>query len=218
MSLRFFFIKLSQASDLLPVIAGFSVYKKLPLTYRILLFFFLILAVIDALSSVMGVIYGNNMPYQHLTSFIEFFAFSFIYYKQFKDKRIISTLLLINIPVFIVIAVVDAFLINGLCRANTLSRTYAAVSILCYTLTYFFFLFSGNETVYNKKHPMFWISTGALIYFCNNIFYFLLINNMVDEKSIGTEITLLAHATLNIIANCLYAKAFRCFTKQEAVS
>jgi hypothetical protein len=194
------------------------VYKQLPLTYRILLFFFLTAAFIDALASVMGIVFHNNMPLQHLQSFIELLIFSFVYYVTFKSKRVLQVLILLNAAVFIAVAMVDAFLINGLCRANTISRPYAAISILCYALIYLYFLFSSDDMMHGKKHPMFWINTGALIYFGNNIFYFLLINNMVDAKSIGTEITLWAHAALNIIANCLYAQAFRCFKKQTAVS
>ena len=217
MLLRIIYIKLSQASILLPVFAGLANYKKLTLPFRILFYFFLACIGFEVQASIMGKIYNNNMPGLHLFTIVEFLVFSTVYYMFFKKNRAIAILISINAIVFTTIALTDALFIHNIWTINRIGRSYSSASMLCYTLLYLYFMFSKDETDYNSKHPIFWINTGALVYFGSNGLYFMVSKDLMDMGSFASKIGLCIHAGLNIIANYLYAQSFRCF-RQKAVS
>jgi hypothetical protein len=207
------FIKLSQASVLLPIITGFSNYKRLTLPYRILLYFFVSCIGFEIQASITKTLYGNNMPGLHLYTLVEFLVFSAVYYLHFKKNSILRLLIGINAIVFVGIALLDAFYIHGIMALNTLSRSYSSTSIIIYTLIYFYRLFQENSVQYIWEHPMFWICAGALIYFGGNNFYFLL-KGYLMYKAVNVEwLSHFIHATLNIIGYIFYAQSFRCLKK-----
>ena len=211
MSLRILYIKLSQASILLPVIAGIVYYKQLTLPYRVLFYFFLLSIGFEVQASIIGKLYHNNMPGLHLFTALEFLVFSFIYYSFFRTNRVISLLILINTILFIIAAFADALFVHSIWTVNTLARSYSALSMLSYTLIYFYFMFSKDDEYYSSRHPMFWLNAGVLIYFGSNTLYFLFNKDLLHRSPVTETIGLYTHAALNIFANYLYARSFRCF-------
>ncbi len=217
MTLRIIYIKLSQASILIPVFAGIANYRRLTPSLRLLLYFFLATIGFEVQASILGKVYHNNMPGLHLFTFVEFLLFSTVYLLFFWKHRILSLLIGFNMLVFTIAALADAFFIHDIWTINTLSRSYSSAAMLCYTLVYFYFMFSKDETRYSMKYPMFWVNAGVLVYFGSNILYFMFNEDLMARGSVASFFGLGVHATLNIIANYLYAQSFRCF-KQKVVS
>lgn len=214
---RNFFIKLSQASILLPIYTGLVNYKKLTKQYRILFYFFVASAGIEVLSEVMKATVSNNMPCMHLLVPIELFMLSIIYYDHFRESKALRLTIVINALIFTAVWVADSFVINSIWDFKSFSRTYAAVSLLCYALIYFHFMFRRDTEHYSSRHPMYWVNTGVIIYFGSNLLYFMPTDLLLRHHH-AANIGLYFHNALNIIANCLYAQAFRCFRKQKALS
>ena len=215
MSPKFFYITLSQASILLPVIAGATYYKKLSQPFRVFFYFFITTIGFEIQASVLKQIYHNNMPGLHLFTLVECLAFSVVYYQHLQKNSIFRLFIGINSIVFIALCFVDAFLINSIWTLNPISRSYSSVSMICYTLGYFYSMFRKDTLQYSSEHPLFWVNVGALIYFGSNTLYFMLgywFLRKVDMALFG----LFFHAMINIIANCLYAQSFRCFKNQKA--
>lgn len=210
----FFYIKLSQASVLLPVATGIAAYKKLPLPFKVLFYFFVASIGFEAQASILKRVYHNNMPGLHLFTLVEFLVFTTVFYHHFRKNSPLRLFTGINTIIFLVVWPADAFFINGLWHSNSLSRSYSSVSMIGYTLVYFFFLFRKDMPEYRSDHPMFWISTGALLYFGANTFYFMLANYFIIDTA-PAEYSVAFHAVINIISNLLYAQSFRCFRKQE---
>lgn len=209
-------VKLSQASILLPVLTGLMNYKRLTLPFKILFYFFLATIGFELQATILGAIYHNNLPGLHLFTVVEFMVFSLVYYLHFRKNNTVRLLISINAIVFIVVALADALFIHNIWANNTLARSYAAVSLISYTLIYLHFMFRIDDAEYSSKHPMFWISIGTLIYFGCNSMYFLLYNNIINNTA-AANISLYTYTVFNIISNCLYAQSFRCFNKHKAI-
>lgn len=218
MTPQFLFIKVSQASVLLPVLAGWTQYKRLTFPFRVLFYFFVAGIGFEILSGILKAVCHNNIPGLHLLVFVEFLVFSTVYYCYFQKGSILRLFIGVNTIVFLAAWLADLF-INGIWVWNVFSRSYSSVSLTCYTLIYFYFLFKRDTTQYSAQDSMFWVSIGALVYFGSNMLYFIL-HNVLAGKAYNTAVmSIYFHAAINIIAHFLYAQAFRCFriTKTAAL-
>lgn len=220
------FIKLSQASVLIPIIFGWIHYKALTKPFKVLLYFFVFAFLCEVQASLMIEIVRNNMPGLHVFTVAEFLTFSTVYYLHVKENSPIRWLIIINAGVFIGIAIYNALhpvIINGktvmgILSANDLSRTYSSVSMIIYALGCFYWLFTLNDTRHLWQYPMFWVCTGALLYFAVNSPYFVTRALLLSKNAGGEWIFGRIHATINIITYCLYAQSFRCLAKQQTAS
>lgn len=157
------------------------------------------------------------MPGLHLFTIVEFLTFSTLFYLFFRKNRILSTLIGINMVIFTIVALADALFIHNIWMVNTLGRSYASASMLCYSLIYLYFMFSTDEARYSSRHPMFWVNAGILVYFGANALYFMFNKDLLARSPFTETLGLYIHAGLNIIANYLYAQSFKCF-KQKVMS
>jgi hypothetical protein len=211
------FIKFSQASILFPIIVGLIYYKRLTSPFRLLFYFFLSGIVFEVQASVLKVIYLNNMPGLHLYTLVEGLVFSRIYYMHFQKNSVLRLFIGINTIVFIGACLADVFFTSTIWGWNAFSRSYSAVSIVCYALIYFYFLFRNGSEQYRTDQPMFWVATGTLFYFSCNMLYFMLHSSLVSNAYIAAFSGAIIHAAINIIAHLLYAQSFRCFKTQKIV-
>lgn len=208
---RILFIKISQATILLPVFEGLKSYKYLTAPFRLLLYFFLSTIIFEVQASIAGKLYHNNMPGLHLFTLTEFLVFSTVYYRFFRERKLLAAVIAVNALVFMVLALTDALYIHDIWTINRLARSYSSISMLCYTLIYFYFIFSREDLAFTSRHPMFWVNIGALVYFGSNALYFMVSKDLIAMGSFASKIGLCIHGGLNIIANFLYARSFRCF-------
>lgn len=124
-------------------------------------------------------------------------------------------LILMNTAVFLIVAVTGVFL-HGIWSYNSLARSFSSISILSYTLIYFFFMFLADERNYTIEHPMFWVSIGTIVYFGSNALYFMFNADLMARGHVASKLGGIVHLGLNIIANYLYAQSFRCFNQKAA--
>jgi hypothetical protein len=175
--------------------------------------FLLLSSVFELQASIFKNYYHNNMPGLHLYTFIEFAAFTFIYHANFKNNNSISRIILINSVIFVLLSLLDAFVINGIWKPNNISHTYSSVSFVLVSLVFFHDSFKNDTEYYSWESPMFWFNTAILIYFSLNLFYFMLNNYLIDHAYTIAYNSMRIHAAINIISNCLLAKSFVCFRK-----
>ncbi len=213
---RNIFIKVSQASVLIPVFTGLVNYKKLTTPYRILLYFFVASIGFEVQASITKVIFQNNMPGLHLFTLVEFLIFSIVYFYHFREARVLRFVIIVNMVIATAVSVTDAFFVHSIWQLNPLSRAYASTSLLSYTLIYFHHLFRDDTALYSTAHPMFWINAGAILYFGGNSPYFMGADMFMHNHGMA-NLGLYVHNTVNIISYYLYAQAFKCFRKQKVV-
>ncbi len=157
------------------------------------------------------------MPGLHLFTIVEFLTFSTVFYLFFRQNRLLSVLIGINMIIFTIAALADALFIHNIWMINTLGRSYASATMLCYCLIYLYFMFSTDEPRYSARYPMFWVNAGMMIYFGANVLYFMFNKDLLVRSPFTEKLGLYIHAGLNIVANYLYAQSFKCF-KQKTVS
>ncbi len=147
----------------------------------------------------------------HFFVLVEFLVFSLMYYLHYKGNRMGRLLIGINTLVGIGMVFIGLWK-TSIWGYPTLGRCYSAASLTLYALIYFFFLFKDIKQD-GQGEPMFWLSVAALVYFGINIFYFLFSSYLLRKAVFIESAGWLFHGALNIIAHCLYAKAFTCFRK-----
>jgi hypothetical protein len=215
MTLHAIYIKISQVSVLMPIIAGIIYYKALTKPFKVLFYFFVIASLFEIQASITAAIYHNNMPGQHIYTVVEFLALSTVYFLHMQKNSIAQYLISINTIVFIGIACKNAFYDSGgFMVSNDLSRSYSSVFMIVYTLSYLYYLFQKDATLYMWQYPMFWFCTGTLIYFGGNILHIQIRKELIHDIAME-RLCQNFHALLNIIAYCLYTQSFRCFGKQK---
>lgn len=212
------FVLVSQASVLLPIIVGWVYYKKLTLPFRLLFFYFLLCIGFEILAAATRIIYNNNMPGLHLYSIVQFLAFSTVYYYHFSERGVMRRVLLVNAVFAFIIALADALFIDGIMNSNTISRSYTAASMVVYTLIYFYQLFQQDTKHINRYDPIFWFTTAAIIYFGNNLLYFMLRRYLLANAREIETLSYYMYLSLNIIAHFLYAQSFRSLSKWKTES
>jgi hypothetical protein len=206
------YIKISQGSVLIPIIVGLIYYKALTRPFKVLFYFFIVSFLFEIQASLAAEIFHNNMPGQHLFTIVEFMAFSAVYYLHSR-RSIARYLIIINAIVFMGIAIAGV-VSKGINMPNDLARGYSTVSLIIFTLIYFYHLFTIDDTRYMWEYPMFWVCVGMLIYFAGSVLYIMIRSELIHNVPLERNYADL-HRALNIIAYCLYAQSFRCLGKQK---
>lgn len=158
------------------------------------------------------------MPGLHLYTIVQFLALSVVFYYYYEHKSLWRRLVLINGIVAFMVALADACWVDGILHTNTLSRSYAAVSMFVYALIYFYHLFQQDGRQYDFYDPMFWFAVAVLIYFANNILYFMIRRYLLIYYRDMETAPFVFYLSLNIIAHILYAQSFRRFGKWKTIS
>ena len=211
MSLFDVYVYLSQASVLLPIIVAWIYFSKLNHPFRVLFYFFLLGIGFEVLARQLRIIYQNNMPGLHLFTIVQFLMFSVLFHAQFSGSKNLQRLIYCNAGVALAIAVAEAFFLNGIWQSNLISRSYCSAFIIAYTLIYFYRVFSGNRTSFSRYNPESWFNIAVLIYFGNNVLYFMFRDYLLLHEPAVENLSYGLYVTLNIIAHLLYAQSFRCF-------
>ncbi|MDP1728532.1 MAG: hypothetical protein Q8M15_17235 [Bacteroidota bacterium] len=204
-------IKISQASVLIPIIAGLLFYKRINTPFKWLTWFFILSAFVEIIS--VKIIHRgqhNNMPLLHLYTLIEFIAFGYMYYVYFKDRNRLKYFPVITLFTFIIIAGIDAIWINGIWLPNTVARSFECMVLVLLALMYYYLFFKESFDQVVWKQSMFWLSTGVLFYFAINEPFFMLYNFFLSNHSDMAKLGLNIHAVINIFTNILFAISFTC--------
>jgi hypothetical protein len=131
-----------------------------------------------------------------------------------KFKR---RLIQVSIPLFIILSLYVQFEVQS---ANYfykyLDVLLEAPLILTWTLFYFFQLFTDEESFNFKTNPLFWISSGNLLFFCGSFFSYgfgSYLHN-INEQKLSDAVFWIARV-LNIFLYVFYIIAFLCSDRKK---
>jgi hypothetical protein len=150
----------------------------------------------------------NTLFVYNLHNILLFGLIAFLYYTQIKGKIwkwfIISAFL-----VFFCLALVDyqTILYWNIDRFNKFSYPVSGFFSIIFLLLYFYQLLKELSVPNLSDYPLFWFSTGGLIYFSGTFFMYLLIQNFTKNPEIG-RLYWPIDAILSIAFNILAAIAF----------
>jgi hypothetical protein len=110
----------------------------------------------------------------HFASYLFYCWFFFRVLKLPRIKRAIRVLAFI----YILVAIINFIFIQGPLQLNTFSDLLACFIMVFLSIAYYYQLLNDREVVLLQRDPLFWISTGLLIYHLGSMMGLFLINVM----------------------------------------
>lgn len=205
---------LSSLSALLPIAAAILNRKHLNNIQKIAAVFFIVSGVFDFslllvrhfnITLITNGGQANNAPLIHLFLLVSILFYELIYFRAF-NKLALKRLSIAFAGIAGVLILINAFFIEGLLKFPSIGNTILSVTLILFSLLYFWQLLDQVEIVRLEKQPMFWISAGVLSYCGINIFLFMLLRSLGSLSPNFWTI----HSIINIIVNFLFAIALFC--------
>jgi hypothetical protein len=180
-----FFISTSAYSVALPLIIGLMRFKRLQIIQR----YVLALVVFSILVELAAVFIGRflhlrNLPLLHVFSAVQFTLLWLIFAKRLIppfSKRFFGGIL----AAFWIFAIVCAIWIDGIYNFNAHARSFGAILIIIFCLSYFYQRLLKLDLENLEADPLFWVATGSLIYFSGSLILFIISNYILPNKAMS---------------------------------
>lgn len=150
----------------------------------------------------------NTLFLYNLHNILLFGLIAFLYYTQIKGKGW-KWFILSAFFVFFCLTFVDyqTILYWNIDRFNKFSYPVSGFFSIIFLLLYFYQLLKELSVPNLSDYPLFWFSTGGLIYFSGTFFMYLLVQNFTKDPEIG-RLYWPIDAILSIAFNMLATIAF----------
>jgi len=195
---------ISACSIVAPIVIGATYIKSLSFAMRILFVYVIITGLFELTTSVMSAYQINNLVLFHAHFFIEFLAISSIFFFSYDSVfwRGVVGVFLIS---FVIFALLDQYYFDALdpFKANERYAEGLMVVVLC--AGYYISLLRRPIHRYLERQPMFWLTSGWLIYFAGTLYLFLFSKELLAMNSFHFW---QIHAILNIGLNIIYVISF----------
>lgn len=197
---------LSAYSILVPILIGGLAWSTHDQSQRLLFWLVLISGLFEVLALVVGALLDlRNLPLLHLFTIIQTVLLAKLYQQHLQPLIAPRTMNMIIIS-FIVIASLGAIYADGLLRFNSSARVLESLLLIIFSLLYFYKTLRELKIKRLEQEPIFWISTGILIYFSGNFLIFICCNYIITSNPFLFTAWGL-HAILNICLNLLFTIA-----------
>ncbi len=187
-----------------PVLAGIIFWKRLNWAQK-LIFYIAILSALNHLASliVREVVQGNNTWVYHIYVPILFWFTWRLYKKELKgilSKSFFKILLGIALPYF----TINAFFIQGLKVIPTYPIFGISAIFIFWSFSYFYSLLKQEQYKPLDSQPIFWFTTGVLMYYSSTVLIFLLVYNLLEKGDESTYIAVILNALFNLVLVTTY--------------
>lgn len=192
---------------LLPLLIGFINFRRISADLKpvlLLLIFILLTEIVSSLISDSGI---NTFPVIRIYTVIEFCCL-FAFYKRFFDAHTKIKFLKIVIPVFFLIALTDAFVLNSINSSDTLASSIEGVSIIIFSVNAFYLIMKKMLFDNLLDEPFFWINSAYLIYFSGTLFLFIFLNYIVKNQIENYGKLYIINSILNLVNYTLITIGF----------
>lgn len=186
-----------------PVLLGVFLWKRLNQVQRLIFYIGVVTAANHALSSVVREKFDLNVWVYHIYVPILFWFTWKIYKMELKalfEKRAFNVLLYVVLTFF----VVNSALIQGLKTTPTYAIFILSGVFIFWCFSYFYSLLRQTQYKSLEKEPLFWFTTGVLMYYSSTILIFLLVFNFLAEDTDATYIALILNAFFNLVLITAY--------------
>ena len=158
-------------------------YQKIrnkPLQWFIPFLFFIVLVELSGnyITKVLGI---PNPRLFNFTIPVEHFFYTYIFYKNFKTPlfRKFAGSLLVFIPLF---ALFNMTFIQGFTNLNTNILLVGSCIMIALCCLYFVDLFKRDEEILLVREPLFWITTGLLVFNLGELSYNLFLDYILKNR------------------------------------
>ena len=144
----------------------------------------------------------NNMFLFHLYTFVEFGFVSAIFYLLSRSEAWKKLILIVS-SLFVVFSILNLLFFEGIEQFNSNQRYFECISVFVYCVGYYLGVLRSSESFFLEREPMFWLTSGYLLYFSGTLFLFLYTKSFMD---VGKELRYWElHGILNIWLNVIYS-------------
>lgn len=145
-----------------------------------------------------------------------FFLLSWFYYEAlFVNTRRI--LIWIGLAVYLQSFILVTVYVQGFQQYQTLMWLITAIIMIIYSISYFFYSLSTIAASGYFGYSLIWINVGVMIYFCLNLFLFLMGNYVLTRLDPETSALIWSsHNINNILKNILFAIGIYFYRKKIA--
>ncbi len=138
------------------------------------------------------------------------YLFYFLFYAMLLDQKLTKKTKCLLSLIYIFLAVANMIFIQSMNQLNTYTIILGGILVVICSSRYFIQEFNRKFPVAVHRHPLFWISLGALVFHSVSIPYFIFINYL-SKNNLPIAIALFnILLALNIIMYSLYLTAFLC--------
>lgn len=204
------------ATPVLPMVASITKRNGLNKPFLMLVIYIWLGVVFDLL----GLLFmKNKIPTAYSNNIYTLFQFSFLSWffylvnTKVKMRRMITSLGGFTL----VFMLYNLLFFQGLGYRNSYSWAVAALILLFFSLLTLRSLGQDPTLDSMQRNPVFWVSTGVLIYFSGNFFLFLF-DHMADATVKMQFPFYTLHHPLRIILNSLYFLAILCLPTRSSTS
>ncbi len=195
----------STASILLPILISIFRWQQINPLQRLIAYLAGITLIGELVILIAAYQLGNNLPFIHLFTVIQFIVLSQIFKRGLVP--FISSSIIQGLVLFIIgLALVDAIWLNGIYNFNSYARPLASLILISLGLAFLYKTLSELKIRSLEREPLFWITVGVLLYFSGNLIIFISTNYVkISNQALLTLWSV--HAIFNIILNTTYAIA-----------
>lgn len=184
-SLARFFISTSTYSVALPLAIGLFRLKRLQIIQRYVFALVIVSILVELAAVLLGrFLHLRNLPLVHVFSAVQFTLLWVIFAKRlippFSKKILLGIL-----AIFWFFAIVCAIWIDGIYNFNAHARSFEAILVIIFCLTYFYQRLRMLDLENLEADPLFWVTTGSLIYFSGSLILFIISNYILPDEAMS---------------------------------
>jgi hypothetical protein len=202
------FVKLYLVTILISTLIGLYHYNQLPKYLKAFSIFLLLTLAIECLGYFL--IKKNTWMFNIFTG-VEFIFYLSVYryiLTSISQKKVI----LLFITSFILASLGNMIFFQGLFKFNNYSYSYGSMLVCICAIMYFLQLLHHTNPQPLTRIPMFWISTGLLIFYACNFFYMGLLNYLIGvSMDLARELFMII-SLLNIMMYSLFSAGIICYS------
>jgi hypothetical protein len=196
-----------------PIVLALVIFKRLSAIQRRLLLLVVLVFTTELTANLIWRKNLNNNPIYHIYAVLEFFLILRIFKLELTNlfSKYVFNVLFIMFASF---AVINAVVWQSVYMFNSNVTTVSSFLIVVLVLVYFYSLLQKENLEPLGKTPIFWISTGMMLYFSTNLILFFITKNetfVFEYRYTFWSI----HAGVNIILFCFYTYALWIRPKTE---
>lgn len=188
-----------------PVLAGVISWKRLIRVQKLIFYISLLTAINHGLSLIVRDLAEDhvNAWVYHIYVPILFWLTWLIYRQELKDiySKVFFQVLLVSSLLFFV---VNSFFIQSLWVVPTNGIFVISGIFIFWGFSYFYSLLRQTQFKSLEKEPVFWFTTGVLMYYSSTVLIFLLVYNYLEQGTEATFIAVILNAFFNLILVTVY--------------
>ncbi|HEU5145405.1 MAG TPA: hypothetical protein VFT90_01760 [Chryseosolibacter sp.] len=145
-----------------------------------------------------------------------FFLLTWFYYEiLFVNTR--RMMIWIGLAVYLQSFILITLFVQNFFQYQTVMWLITAIIMIFYSISYFFYSISSITTSGHLGYSLVWINIGVMIYFCLNLFLFIMGNYVLTKLDPETSAMIWSsHNVNNIIKNILFAVGIYFYRKKIA--